>query len=221
MPTGSEKTLAALLPAPLEQKAAVMATASDLFAVQERSGQASRGHVSAAHRLLEVADGSVPPPRSSTSSPLLPPSSPSPSGSPTAATGAAASAAQMSQAAALLPPTIIVVMSTRAITGNGLEAARRLDVTAAYWSPDTAAGVTLVVVYVGVLVRRGAAFRLCTSARDAHGRLARLVIAEAHQSPLWSVSRRDNAGLAERLAAFPTPIILLSGTISRALHVRV
>jgi len=210
-----------MLPAPLEQKAAVVATSSDLFAVQEGSGHASGGHVSAAHRHLEVADGSVPPPRSSTPSPLLPPSSPSPSGSPTAATGAAASAPQMAQAAALLPPTIIVVTSTRAVTGNWIEAARRLDVTAAYWSPDTASGVTLVVVDVGVLVRRGAAFRLWTSARDAHGRLARLVIAEAHQSPLWSVFRRDNAGLAESLASFPAPIILLSGTIGGVLQNRV
>jgi len=44
MPTGYGKTLAALLPAPLKQKAAVMATASDLFAVQEGSGHAPRGH---------------------------------------------------------------------------------------------------------------------------------------------------------------------------------
>jgi len=44
MPTGYGKTLAALLPALLKQKAAVMATASDLFAVQEGSGHAPRGH---------------------------------------------------------------------------------------------------------------------------------------------------------------------------------
>jgi len=132
--------------------------------------------------------------------------------------GATTSAVQMAQAAALLPPTTIVVTSTRAVTGIWLEAARRLDVMAVSWSPDTASGVTLVVVDVGVLVRRCAAFRLWTRARDAHGKTARLVIDEAHQTPLWSLFRQDNAGLAESLADFPAPIILLSGTIPQTLE---
>ena len=213
MPTGSGKTHVALLPALLEQKAAVMAAASDLFADDTDIQDAAGKRVLVVHPRCAVGSASAA--RSETPSP---PPTPSPSDSPTTAAGVAASAAQMAQVPALLPPTTIVVTSTRAVTRNWLAAARRLDITAAYWSPATASGVTVDVVDVGVVFRQCAAFRLWVSTRDAHGRLARLFIDEAHQIPLWSNFRQDNAGLAQALAGFPAPVILLSGTIPPALE---
>jgi len=110
------------------------------------------------------------------------------------------------------PPVTIVLTPTRAITANIVGAARAAGLTVGSRPCGCDAGKeSLFVIAMGTAVRDGVVFREVTRRLSDGGRLARVVIDEAHLTLLWDF-REALAHLRATVVDLPCPLLLLTAT---------
>jgi len=101
---------------------------------------------------------------------------------------------------------------TGAITSNIVGAARAAGLTVASRPRGCDAGKeSLFVIAMGTAVREGVVFREVTRLLSDGGRLARVVIDEAHLTLLWDF-REALAHLRATVVDLPCPLLLLTAT---------
>ena len=111
------------------------------------------------------------------------------------------------------PPVTVVLTMTRAVTSTITEAATALGVTVASWPRGaTATDAAMVVMDLCTAVANEPAFRAWLMRLSAAGRLARVVIDEAHLAVLWVTFRPHLLHVRRLLAGLPCVLLLLTAT---------
>jgi len=111
------------------------------------------------------------------------------------------------------PPVTVVLTMTRAVTSTITEAATALGVTVASWPRGaTATDAAMVVLDLCTAVADEPAFRAWLMRLSAAGRLARVVIDEAHLAVLWVTFRPHLLHVRRLLAGLPCVLLLLTAT---------